>query len=162
MFSISRNTIGELITVLQNLPGNSSYQNPLGSLSGASIGQHTRHIIEMYQSLLNGYDGGLINYDKRKRDLELETNREVAIDALLFINSKIEQPDKQITLAYELNESPYSITSNYLREVCYNLEHCIHHQALIKVGLLSMNIATASEHFGVAPSTIQYRKQCVQ
>lgn len=162
MFSIARNALGELITVLQNLPDNNVYIHPVESLSGASIGQHSRHIIELYQCLLNGYETGMVNYDARKRDLLLETNHEAAVDALQYISSKLEQPDKEITIQYELNESPLFIRSNYFREVYYNLEHCIHHQALIKVGLLTMQMHSVSAQFGVAPSTIQYRKQCAQ
>ncbi len=162
MFYSSQKNLGELIQVLQHLPDNKSYLHPVPSLSGASIGQHTRHIIELYQCLLNGYDGAIVNYDNRKRDLLLETDREAAIIALQYISSKLEQPDKEITIQYELHESPLLILSNYFREVYYNLEHCIHHQALIKVALVAMNMHLASEQFGVAPSTIQYRKQCAQ
>lgn len=162
MFSITRSTLGELISVLRNLPDNNAYHFPVESLSGASIGQHSRHIIELYQCLLNGYDTGMVNYDARKRDLLLETNREAAVDALQYISSKLEQPDKEIAIQYELQGSPLLIMSNYFREVYYNLEHCIHHQALIKVGLLSLQIHSVSAQFGVAPSTIQYRKQCAQ
>ena len=44
----------------------------------------------------------------------------------------------------------------------YNLEHAIHHHALIKVGLKIMTKIELPESFGVAPSTIQYRKVCAQ
>lgn len=162
MFSITRSTLGELISVLRNLPDNNAYLFPVESLSGASIGQHTRHIIELYQCLLNGYDTGIVNYDNRKRDLLLETGREAAINALLYISTKLEQPDKEIAIQYELHGSPLLIVSNYFREVYYNLEHCIHHQALIKVGLVTLGFHPVPEQFGVAPSTIQYRKQCAQ
>jgi len=162
MFSTARIVLDELINVLQKLPDTNSYLYQVPSLSGASIGQHTRHIIELYQSLINGYDAGLVNYDNRKRDILLETDRDAAIDALVYISKKLEQPDKEIIIQYELNDSPMSIMSNYFREIYYNLEHCIHHQALIKVGLVALNIHPIPVIFGVAPSTIQYRKQCAQ
>jgi hypothetical protein len=34
-------------------------------LSDATIGQHVRHILEFYQSVLNGLDSKNINYDNR-------------------------------------------------------------------------------------------------
>jgi hypothetical protein len=41
----------------------------------------------------------------------------------------------------------------------YNIEHCIHHQALIKVALNEMEANhLINKNFGIAPSTIQYRK----
>ena len=54
------------------------------------------------------------------------------------------------------------IDSNYYRELLYNLEHCIHHQALIKVAVLKNENLKVDANFGVARSTIEYRKQCVQ
>lgn len=57
---------------------------------------------------------------------------------------------------------PTFIETNYFREVLYNLEHCIHHQALIKVALLNFNYIQISETFGIAPSTIEFRKICAQ
>lgn len=56
----------------------------------------------------------------------------------------------------------FRIQSNYYRELLYNLEHCIHHQALIKVAVLQFENVLLNENFGVARSTIEYRKQCVQ
>jgi len=44
----------------------------------------------------------------------------------------------------------------------YNLEHIIHHQALIKVAINQLSDFVVSDSFGVAPSTLQYRKECVQ
>jgi len=162
MFHSSQNNLTALIQVLQNLPDNETYQYQVSSLSGASIGQHTRHIIELYQCLLNGYAVGIVNYDNRKRVHLLETNREAAIEALALIATTLNQPDKELTIQCDSLESGQLIKSNYYREVYYNLEHCIHHQALIKVALVTIGLHAVPEQFGIAPSTIQYRKQCAQ
>ena len=52
--------------------------------------------------------------------------------------------------------------TNYYREVAYNLEHTIHHMALIKVGICEFTDILVPEGFGVAASTIKYRKECAQ
>jgi hypothetical protein len=44
------------------------------SLSSATIGEHTRHVIEMFQCLLNNYESGVVNYDERARDIVLQTD----------------------------------------------------------------------------------------
>ena len=52
------------------------YQAPLEILSGSTIGQHTRHIIEFYNCLVEQYshDGiSEINYAKRRRDFLIES-----------------------------------------------------------------------------------------
>jgi hypothetical protein len=44
----------------------------------------------------------------------------------------------------------------------FNIEHCVHHQAVIKIGLIYLEKTELSESFGAAKSTIEYRKQCAQ
>ncbi len=60
------------------------------------------------------------------------------------------------------NDRAIITESSYQRELLYNLEHSIHHQALIKVALLEIQHDLVDENFGVAQSTIEYRKKCVQ
>ncbi len=69
-FTVNKN-IDELIYLLERLD-TKSYQQPIASLSNASIGGHTRHIIEMYLCLIEGYKSGIVNYDARKRDKIIE------------------------------------------------------------------------------------------
>jgi len=136
------------------------YQHQSELLSGASIGQHLRHVVEFYDCLLNGLSQEKINYEKRARSLELENNRETAINKISSIIDHL--------LTLELNSRLYLeiedliIDTSVERELYYNLEHSIHHQALIKVGLKEQNIGNmVNADFGVAPSTLKYRKQCV-
>ena len=44
------------------------YAKPLNILTGRSIGQHIRHIIEFYHCLLSQANKSVVNYDLRKRD----------------------------------------------------------------------------------------------
>ncbi len=157
MFSRSIQTINELMSLLKKIQDSDNYSKPVISLGGATIGQHTRHIIELYQCLLEGYDCGVVNYDKRKRDRLLETNCHKACIALHLIKEKLKQDNKDLQVEFELGDESMCLLSNYHREVYYNLEHCIHHQALIKVALLELKIKNVPDQFGVAPSTIQYR-----
>jgi hypothetical protein len=163
VFNKSVEALNSLADALQQLHGQkSSYTNPCEALSNATIGQHTRHIIELYQCLIEGYPAGKINYDDRKRNPLYENELPAAIEAIREIQQNLEQPDKEVNIFCGTNDNSVCIESNYYREVLYNLEHCIHHQALIKVALLSIKNINIADGFGVAPSTLQYRQECAQ
>jgi hypothetical protein len=162
VFNRSTEALNSLVDVLEQLPGQSSYAEPCAALSNATIGQHTRHVIELYQCLLSGYRAGEINYDDRKRNSVYENDIAAAVDAVKEIQLHLQQPDKSVKIFCEYEDNSVCIESNYYREVLYNLEHCIHHQALIKVALLSIKDILIVDSFGVAPSTLQYRQQCAQ
>jgi len=141
------------------------YGSPCESLSGNSIGQHVRHIIEMFQCLDSGYNRGEVDYEERKRDKQIETDKFFAKGLLEEINRQISKENKSLyLLTYydEFQAEPEKISTNYFREIAYNLEHTIHHMALIRVGLRELGDVTVDDSYGVASSTLKYRQQCVQ
>jgi hypothetical protein len=141
------------------------YSQPCQTLFSNTVGQHVRHIIELFQCLENGYHSGVVNYEKRKRDILIETDKEVASRLLVDIHRGLTKPNKVLTLEAcyddQVNET-ITIETNYHREIAYNLEHSIHHMALIRVGIREISAIQLPDDFGVASSTIKYRKQCAQ
>jgi hypothetical protein len=162
IFHQSAQALHSLVNILTQLHLSGSYASPCHALSNATIGQHTRHIVELYQCLLTGYPTAAINYDGRKRNQLYENDAMAAVDAIKEILQNLEQPDKPVKIYCGDDGNSVCIESNYYREVLYNLEHCIHHQALIKVALLTIKDINIENSFGVAPSTLQYRQQCAQ
>lgn len=160
MIQTSQQTISEFIEVLEGIKQN-TYVLPCTELSESTIGQHTRHIIELYQCLIDGYNTEEVCYDNRNRNKQIERDLDFAILQLTNINNELSKPDKKLFVSYELNGNTFRLESNYYREVMYNLEHTIHHQALIKVAIQKLSNYVLSNSFGVAPSTLQYRNQCV-
>ena len=134
------------------------YTRPSQILNRATIGQHVRHSIEMYQCLLSGYSEGTVDYAKRKRDIVIESSPDYAIECLQSILKGVKKYDKQISLSN--NEQSFATSFN--RELFYCDEHTIHHLALIRVGINEIGGYQLNESFGVAPSTIKYRQSCVQ
>jgi hypothetical protein len=161
-----RNTLIELNSVLMLLD-DKQFSKPLTIFSGSSIGMHARHIIEFYQCVLFQYEKEqVINYDKRARDLLLQSNLDYFTFTVNILIKKLGELDKNRL------DSPLSITndsehghadiinSNLARELHYNLEHTIHHAAFIKIGILSlMPDVELPETFGIAPSTLRHQKQ---
>ncbi len=143
------------------------YQYRLELLSGASIGQHVRHILEFYVCLNEETENSVLNYDKRRRNLKLETDRHFALQKIGELNTMLLSIncDKPLVLEgdFSCNEhGPVRMPTWLNRELTYCLEHSIHHQALIKVGLRELGIASKiNQQFGVASSTLRFQKSGV-
>ena len=131
-------------------------------LSNGTIGDHTRHIIELFEQLLSGYDTENINYDTRKRDIRIQENIDFATESIANIITRLDRNDKQLILTTLYFNQEMNIDTTYYRELMYNIEHCIHHQAIIKIALLYFGKTEIIENFGMAKSTIEYKKQCAQ
>lgn len=157
-----KNTLLELALELQKLEV-TVYKKPCPALKNSTIGQHTRHVIELFECLLTGYEAGRICYDKRKRDLLVEVSNQEAVARIGTIVNALERPDMPLQSLYEMGGREVEVETNYRRELLYNLEHCIHHQALMRVAIESFTDIQLPDNFGVAPSTISYREKiCAQ
>ena len=132
---------------------------------GSSIGDHLRHFLEHYMSFLDGLDAGRVDYDARARDVRIATSRLYAaqtIQDLIERLQTISHNDRQLDVKMDCDKDaeptdPWS-PSSIKRELQYLLAHTIHHYALIAV-LLRLQGYTPHQDFGVAPSTLKYRKQ---
>lgn len=137
------------------------YGQSIAILENASIGQHTRHIIEHFQALIESQETKIINYDNRKRDIEIETSLPFCIETIQQILAELSAENFELSLVQHYSSqspSPTIINSTYYRELMFNIDHFIHHQALIKIGLKQMlpNIIL-DENFGYADATIKYK-----
>jgi hypothetical protein len=148
-------SLGNLLLLLND----KQYKQEIAFLGNASIGSHTRHIIELLACATNGYDTGAVDYIRRVRDIEIETDRLLAIKQLNLVSAKIQKTDKQIDLVIDGSEEGYRsyLSTTYFREIVYNAEHIIHHLAFIRVALREMNLEIVGENFGMAYSTLKYR-----
>ena len=126
-------SLDELLYLLDQL-SDQDYSKPCPALSNATIGEHIRHILEMFQCLENSYDLGILNYDNRERNNQIQTETEFAKKCITSLKKGLKSENKIIYLEQIIDGINLRIQSNYYRELLYNLEHCIHHQALIKVG----------------------------
>ena len=138
--------------------------SPIKAFSGSSIGQHFRHAIEFMQCLLNGYNHGRVNYDLRKRSIDLETNTQLLIEQIHVIKQFLDVCDVNRSLELCLNYDPQSeeticIPTNLEREFAYNIEHIIHHMALVKIGMREIcPQIKVPPGFGIAISTIKHQR----
>ncbi len=141
-----------------------AFSRPLDVLSQASIGQHVRHTLEFFICLMDAKNNGVINYDNRKHDQLIETDSTLAKSVIKSIRDFLnkEQSDFGLKLEadYQVDGSDtITINSNFHRELAYNIEHAIHHMALIKIGIKHQYPEVElPAHFGVASSTVRFQK----
>lgn len=150
---------------LQNLP-DGIYTSPCSILSYASVGQHFRHIIEFYTCIEEGVAEGKVCYDERKRNLLIETDRvnaEKMIEGIIhFLDNLSSDRTLLLKACYSsTNDAQTIVNTSLFRELAYALDHSIHHLAIIKIALADAGVRVDSE-FGVAPSTLKFRKACAQ
>lgn len=163
LIQTTKQTLSEFGAVIALL-NDAQFSRSLTIFSGSSVGMHARHVLEFYQCLLQQCNKHDVNYDQRKRDLLLQTQTDYfnfMVDQIIetIDNLDIHQLNTPLSILDDLNGDE-AINSSLARELQYNLEHTIHHSALIKIGVLTLlPDAVLPPTFGVAPSTIRYQQQ---
>ena len=136
-----------------------SYRSSVSVLDGATIGEHVRHLLAFYQCLLQGIGSKCVDYSTRNRDSEIESSSVYARKVLGDIQQLLsahQHTNVDLTLSLEDGEA---LPTNMYREWAYNIEHTLHHMALIRVGVGAVFSSYAlPKEFGVALSTLRYRE----
>jgi len=158
--AILQNTLRQLDQLLAELsPEN--YQREDEILSGSSIGMHVRHILEFVNCVVLAKDNQIVCYDDRKRDINLQTDLFQAREFLASLVDTVKtiNPETKVSLrgCYGCKETEYNLNSTIERELAYNIEHAIHHMAMIKIAVKALypHISIAPD-FGVAHSTLTH------
>lgn len=148
-----------LLDVISTLP-EKNYQQKIPALYHASIGDHTRHIVEILQCAVIGHAAGVIDYHHRERNLLLAEDPSLAIATLQNLLQHCKLDNKAVNVIHgDASNHEDQVLSTYHRELLYNVEHTIHHMALIKVALFHFGILELPEGFGMAYSTITYKNK---
>lgn len=164
LIKLNRQKLESLTEFLKNLPPHLFTQGK-ELLNEATIGQHFRHIIEFYVAIEKGVNTNIISYDDRERNLKIETDIHYAIETINGLISFLIglKDDKNIILKADYNTEDGQSTliqTTLFRELAYAHDHTVHHLAIIKIALLEDKESIKMDaNFGVAPSTIRYKKQ---
>ena len=138
------------------------FVRPAETLSNSTIGQHVRHTLEFFLCLEQGFQIGTVNYDKRAHDEAIERDKDLALGVISqvkqFIETLTEKP-LLLEVGYDETEDRFiAINTSALRELVYNIEHAVHHMAIIKIGVRELaGYVTLAPDFGIAASTIRYK-----
>jgi len=141
---------------------------PSHALSGSSVGQHLRHTLEFFLCLEQGFASGIVNYDRRAHDKLIEADKAIALAAIERIKNFVANQKRDEALRLEVgyernNDDAVQIATTYFRELTYNIEHAVHHMAIMKIGIREVApSATLPADFGVAVSTVRYRESALE
>ena len=162
----ARDLLGQLERMIDQL-SEEDFRTPVEILSNSSIGQHTRHTLEFFICLMDASNDGVINYDKRKHDKFIQEDKQLAMSVIKSISDFLSNVSDNTNLSLEIEYGTCDedvelnvVPTNYDRELAYNIEHAVHHMALMKVGIISQfDYVTLPPHFGVASSTVRYHSK---
>jgi hypothetical protein len=150
------------IKLVSEVLDDKQFTTPIELLGNATVGKHTRHIIEAFQAVVDGVESCKVSFDKRKRETVLELDKSAAADRMQLLFDSLCECDlrKAVELQNDFDYSPTEswnhIPSTLERELIYAMEHAIHHLAIIKIGIRHEFGIELPEDFGVAPSTIRF------
>jgi len=163
----AKSVLSQLSKVISQLNAD-DYSHPIVRLGNSTIGQHVRHTIEFFICMKDGMNTGIINYDSRSRDLILEESPDAALSAIRSILDYLKSSDNNTILNLEVDygmdgHSVQTLRTNFDRELAYNIEHAIHHMAILKIGIKEISPDTKiPDNFGIAVSTLRHRKEQIQ
>lgn len=161
--------IDQGLNLLQRLT-DAQYTAVLSPYVSSSIGQHFRHIVDMFYAITQRTDPCLIDYNRRRRGAAIEASRAVAIEELNEVRDWMESfailpvqsgSDLLVDIRSEVTlEATCSVVigSTMLRELIFTSSHAVHHYALISVIAKLQGVALEST-LGIAPATATFLRE---
>ena len=163
LYQAGRTILTQLSDVVNQIT-EEDFRKPSTALSNSTVGQHLRHTLEFFICLEQGYELGIVNYDKRIHNKAMENDKHIALHTISQIQDFVTNNQRDIVLKLEVGYQPdrdevVTIDTNYLRELTYNIEHAVHHMAIMKIGIREVaGYVTLPTGFGVAVSTLRYKE----
>jgi hypothetical protein len=155
--------LNQLEHVVTNI-SEGDFTAPSKILSNSTVGGHIRHTLEFFMCLQQGFESGVVNYDKRAHDKLIESDKFIALAAIHrikdFISKQKTDQSLKLDVGYERHSDEcVTIDTNYFRELTYNIEHAVHHMAIMKIGIRDVaSYVSLPTDFGVAISTIRHKE----
>lgn len=153
----------QLAAVVKAIDEN-DFVKPSEALSCSTIGQHLRHTLEFFMCFERGFYEGKINYDKRAHDKKIESDKDIAlatIDNIInFVRTLHTSKPLSLEVGYDLHKETFqTVETNAARELVYNIEHAVHHMAIMKIGIREVApYLSLPSNFGVAASTVRHKQ----
>ena len=145
------------LVALHELPGAPDYAMPVGA--------HLRHVIEHCEALVFPVEPGVVDYDQRPRDRELERQPAVArarltalqAHLLAWTDAQLAAPRQVRGLGGLAGDFDFAVLSTVGRELVFVTSHAIHHYALLQAHCRQHGMHTGAQ-FGRASATAAHER----
>ena len=155
------------IELIESL-SDSQYVHVATPFVSSSIGQHFRHLVDLFFSVVKGSECARVDYDNRRRGAEIETSRAVALSELNEIRdwmldlavkpNLVELGSKPIELVSEVtltDTASVTMPTTLARELIFTSSHAVHHFAIVNIVAKMQGVKT-SKALGIAPATASF------
>lgn len=155
-------TIDQAIEFIDGLTP-ASYKQVVSPWFESSVGQHLRHIVDLFHALMGQTD--TLDYDVRRRGAPVEKNKSIGIEELREIRRWVEQLSDEalartVTVSTEVSISSQLVgefSSSFGRELCFASSHLVHHLAIMAtIGKMTGN--DVDSRVGLAPATASFSR----
>jgi hypothetical protein len=133
-------------------------------LLSSSIGEHFRHIMDIYFALIDGVEQGAVNFNLRKRGALSERSRDIALGELAQIKTWLRNLNSKCNLSIQvkaevaLNKTQaVELTSSLARELIFSSNHATHHYAVMGI-IAKLQDVNVAEGLGLAAATATYER----
>lgn len=156
--------LGQCRDLVDSLP-HTVYTTDSRTLAGGTIGKHVRHVLDHYLAVVHGAENGLIvDYDRRERNVPMETDpaeARIALDHVLTKLARATVCDADLPLRIRVmvaaDGTEVELATTFAREIAFATHHAVHHQAMIAAIAREFGLSV-NPQFGKAPSTIRHER----
>lgn len=156
--------LAQCAAFVERLP-DGSYAVDSQTLKGGTCGKHVRHVLDHFNAVFLGADTDEpITYDRRERNVPMETSRVAALATITELRSRL-APAKRPSLDRPVrvrvmvagDGTEAELQSSLCRELAFATHHAVHHQAMLKAIAGEFGVEIGAE-FGRAPSTLHFER----
>jgi hypothetical protein len=145
-----------------------AYSAPSRLLPGGTIGKHFRHVVDHFAATLGPLRAAsgrcIIEYDRRERNVPMETCRRTAVAEIRAVMQELERAQEErssadvtVRVMLSADGAERDFRSTLGREIAFASHHAVHHHAMIQVIAGELGLQ-APEGFGKAPATLNFER----
>jgi hypothetical protein len=141
------------------------YRRPGAPAYAGLVGSHLRHVIEHHEALLLPRRPGVVDYDSRPRDPQLENLADIAAVRLARLKdclvpalaARLDEPVRVRCRGGLDGRFEHALPSTVARELAFVASHAVHHFALLAAHCQRIGVPLGAG-FGKAAATVAHER----